>query len=193
MEDFVHEFMNTISPLSKRNFQELFSESEIKKYSKGDFLCEVGEVSEKLFFVLDGVTRTYTINYDGKEVNKSIASKGELVAAAESILKNKESNTGCQCLTDAVILEINYEKFVNLCDSNEEMRLYETRSIEREVIFLEQRYAALLSNNATELYMNLIQKIPNIEQLIPSYHIASYIGVTRVQLSRIRKKMLFTD
>jgi CRP-like cAMP-binding protein len=190
MEDFVYKFMNSIAPLSKENFDKSFSEIKIKSYQKGDFLFEIGKVSGKIYFVLEGITRTYALNYKNKEVNKFIASKGELVAAVESLLKNKPSFTGCQCLTDSVVLEIDYEKFTSACSANKEMQLYELRLIEREAFFLEQRYAKLLSSNATELYLNLIQKIPDIEQLIPAYHIASYIGVSRVQLGRIRKKLL---
>jgi CRP-like cAMP-binding protein len=190
MEDFVYKFMNSIAPLSKENFDKSFSEIKIKSYQKGDFLFEIGKVSGKIYFVLEGITRTYALNYKNKEVNKFIASKGELVAAVESLLKNKPSFTGCQCLTDSVVLEIDYDEFTSACSANKEMQLYELRLIEREAFFLEQRYAKLLSSNATELYLNLIQKIPDIEQLIPAYHIASYIGVSRVQLGRIRKKLL---
>ena len=190
MEDFVYKFMNSIAPLSKENFDKSFSEIKIKSYQKGDFLFEIGKVSGKIYFVLEGITRTYALNYKNKEVNKFIASKGELVAAVESLLKNKPSFTGCQCLTDSVVLEIDYEEFTSACSASKEMQLYELRLIEREAFFLEQRYAKLLSSNATELYLNLIQKIPDIEQLIPAYHIASYIGVSRVQLGRIRKKLL---
>ena len=43
--------------------------------------------------------------------------------------------------------------------------------------------------DATQRYLKLCKKIPDIESLIPQYQIASYLGITPVQLSRIRKKM----
>jgi hypothetical protein len=52
----------------------------------------------------------------------------------------------------------------------------------------EKRLVELISQNAKERYSALQKQIPEVDELIPQFHIASYLGITPVQLSRIRKK-----
>ena len=56
-----------------------------------------------------------------------------------------------------------------------------------EELFSELEMALL---NATERYLLFKKSFPNLEQKIPQYHIASYLGVTATQLSRLRNKLL---
>ena len=53
----------------------------------------------------------------------------------------------------------------------------------------ERRSLELMSLNATERYLNLRKRIPNIDELIPQFQIASFLNITPVQLSRVRKKL----
>jgi hypothetical protein len=57
----------------------------------------------------------------------------------------------------------------------------------------EKRQLELISMDAKQRYLTLINEIPEIETLIPQYQIASYLSVTPVQLSRIRKKIKTTS
>ncbi len=52
-----------------------------------------------------------------------------------------------------------------------------------------KRISELSSLNATERYVKLKKEIPDIDNLIQQYHIASYLNITPVQLSRIRKEL----
>lgn len=61
--------------------------------------------------------------------------------------------------------------------------------LESIFLLLEDKSYDLSALNATELYLKLKKQIPDIENLIPQYHIASYLNVSAVQLIRIRKEI----
>jgi hypothetical protein len=62
-------------------------------------------------------------------------------------------------------------------------------ALESIFLLLEARIYDLSVLNATRRYLKLKKQIPSIENIIPQYHIASYLNVSAVQLSRIRKEM----
>ncbi|WP_010135309.1 Crp/Fnr family transcriptional regulator [Ochrovirga pacifica] len=184
-------FIKDIYPLSNEAFQRLLSISQVVSYKAGDHLCELGAVNDRVFFILNGVTRTYMKETpDSQEINKNICSSGQLATSLKSALDKTPALIGCQCLTDALIVETKDEDLMKFRQDSKEFSEFMYRALEVEYVKLEEALIDLLSKNATERYLDLRKKIKNIDQLIPQYHIASHLGITPIQLSRIRKKLL---
>ena len=70
-----------------------------------------------------------------------------------------------------------------------DLSLLHSQALERSFIRTEERIYELSVLNSTERYLKLKKDIPNIDNLITQYHIAAYLNITPVQLSRIRKKL----
>ncbi|MGY5351224.1 Crp/Fnr family transcriptional regulator [Wenyingzhuangia sp. IMCC45533] len=184
-------FIKNIHPLSNETFQKLLSISEIVSYRSGDHLCKIGEVNDKVFFILKGVTRTYMKESPNSlEINKSIACSGSLATSLKSSINNEPAKIACQALTDSVIVCTKQEELSNLREESVEFSQFMFKALEIEYTKLEESLIDLLSKDATQRYLILRQKIKDIDQLIPQYHIASHLGITPIQLSRIRKKLL---
>ncbi len=184
-------FIKSVHPLSNETFQKLLSISEIVSYRAGDHLCELGSVNNKLFFILKGVTRTYMKESPNSiEINKSIACSGSLATSLKSAIKSEPANIACQALTDSVIVVTREEELIKLREESPEFSLFMYKALELEYTKLEEALINLLSKDATERYLILRKRIKDIDQLIPQYHIASHLGITPIQLSRIRKKLL---
>ena len=86
-------------------------------------------------------------------------------------------------------MEGDYYKFIELTKQNHELSLFHTKVLENVFISVVKRINELTTLNATERYLKLKNEIPDIENLIQQYHIASYLNITPVQLSRIRKEL----
>ncbi len=184
-------FIKDIHPLSNEDFQRLLSISEIVSYRAGEHLCEIGKVNDKVFFILKGVTRTYMKESSNAiEINKSIACSGNLATSLKSSINNKPAKIACQALTDSVIVCTKQEDLIKLREESKEFNQFMFKALEMEYTKLEEALIDLLSKDATERYLILRDKIKDIDQLIPQYHIASHLGITPIQLSRIRKKLL---
>lgn len=183
------DFLNNFSPLSDESLKKLEGISLIRKIPANTQLVPAGENTKTIYMLLSGILRSYITTEDGKDYSKRIYSPFSFAAALTALIKNKPSEISIESLTDCKVFEIDFEEFKQLCRENFDIgRLY-VRVLENVFITYENRSLELLRLSASEMYVALRKRIPNIDKLIPQYKIASYLGVTPVQLSRIRKKL----
>ena len=183
------DFVNTVYPLPEDILMKLVKLCKVTKYAEGDYLCEFHKVNDKIFFVNDGVVRTYMKSKGNTDINKSISVVGNIATSLESAIRRIPSDIACQALTDVEVIEASYTDFRKLQSESLEFSNFMFRVLELEYLRLEQQTASLLSKDATERYLELREKIPSIDNLIPQFQIASHLGITPIQLSRIRKKL----
>ena len=182
-------FMNNISPLSEESFKIYMDMCENKVYKAGTIITEIGSIPEHLFFIQSGVSRSYSVSDKGSEYIRSLISTGNILAATEALITKTPSKIACQCLTDCDVLEINYNTLMEKCKENTEISAWYTKTVELHYAHLQKTNDELLTLNATQRYLILQKRIPNIDNMINQYHIASRLGITPIQLSRIRKKL----
>lgn len=184
-----YDFMRSFHPISRETYDELYAISELKEFKAGTKLVDLGDLSKKLFLINKGVLRSYLIMENGREITKTLFTPNAFFGSFTSMLQNKSSEFIFETLTDCHVYEIDYEAFMNLCDSNTEVLKFYSRYLEYLFIAGETVFIEISSMNATERYLKLKERIPNIENLIPQYQIAYYLNITPVQLSRIRSKL----
>ena len=185
----LHKFMNNISPLSERSFDVYMNMCESKTFKAGTILTEIGSIPEHLYFIQSGVARSFSMTEKGTEYIRSLISTNNILAATQALVKKQPSKIACQCLTDCKTLEINYALLLEKCKENQQIAAWYTRTVELHYAHLQKTNDELLTMNATERYLLLQKRIPNIDNKINQYHIASRLGITAIQLSRIRKKL----
>jgi ribosome-interacting GTPase 1 len=100
------------------------------------------------------------------------------------------SNFTIKALEDCILININYKKYITLINENDDLKNFYIAHLEKNwIIEKEQREIAFVMENATERYVKLLEKNPDIADRIPLLHIASHLGITPTQLSRIRKSL----
>ncbi len=188
--DFVSNFINTYSPnLSKKSRQIFESNIQLKYYKKGDVIVNAGEIPTNFYILKTGVLRSFLRDSKGKEHIKTIYIPITTSGALSSLITKKPSNAIYDCLTDAEILVGDFYEFIKYTEKHHDLALLYNRVLESIFIRTEKRIFELSVLNATERYIKLKKEIPNISNLIQQYHIASYLNITPVQLSRIRKEL----
>jgi len=181
-----------IYPISKNSSEQLKGIFKEKKFKKKAPLSFKNHISTKFYIVKSGILRSYITDDKGKEFIKFIYTKHSVVGAFSSLIRKKEKNVIIDCLTDCDLIEVDFAEFKNLANSNQEILQLYNNLLELLFIKLENRFYELSSLNATQLYLKFKKDNPGIENLIPLYHIASYLNITPVQLSRIRKDLYKT-
>jgi hypothetical protein len=83
---------------------------------------------------------------------------------------------------------IYYNDLIVLSEKNIDLLKMILKLVERVYIMKEKREHHLLQLSASERYRIFSQEHPELEKLVKSYHVASYLGITPEALSRIRKK-----
>ena len=183
------DYLNKFGSISEETFLELTKITEFKRVEAGTQLVKFDEVPTKIYMIVSGVVRCYITTESGKEFNKSFYLPIGFVGALTALITNKPSLFVFETLSDCKIYEVDYKKFMTLCNNNEGLNSLHSRVLEFVYMKYEKRLLELISLNATDRYLALRKQISKVDELIPQYHIASYLGITPVQLSRIRKKI----
>lgn len=183
------EFINSFNDIPDEILNEIRKFSKFRKISSGNQLVKLNEVPSKVYMLVSGVVRCYLITEYGKEFNKSFYLPLGFVGSLTALIKRKPSIFVFETLSECEYYEIDYYKLMDLCKREEKVNMLYSKVLETVYVMYERRLIELISLDAKGRYLALRNQIQEVDSLIPQYHIASYLGITPVQLSRIRKKM----
>jgi CRP-like cAMP-binding protein len=185
----IEQFFSKYHQLSPKSLREINQILDLKKYHKNDVLYRSGEASSRFFILIEGLARSVVIDKNGKEKTRSIFTAPSIFTSLLSSLNSEPSSAEFNCLTDVILFEGNFLKFLELTQKHHDISILYNRILEEAFIKMEDKATVLSTLDATDRYLHLKQQIPDIENLIQLNHIASYLSITSIQLSRIRKKI----
>ncbi|WP_405607242.1 Crp/Fnr family transcriptional regulator [Polaribacter sp. Asnod1-A03] len=182
-------FINRLHKLPKESHQKFLDLAELKKYSNKTVLTKFNEIPSNFYIIKSGIIRSYYQDDNGKEYIRSLFTTYSAIGAIGSLITNKPSELAYQCLTDCEVYSINYKKLKQLTLIDNDISIMYSNALENTLLIFEKKIYNLTALDATDRYLLLKKEIPNVENLIPQYHIAAYLNISAVQLSRIRKKL----
>ena len=119
---------------------------------------------------------------------KNFFVEGHLAGSTVSMLTDTPSGFAVECIVDGTILEMNYKRYKEIIYAHEDLKNYYIANLEQNwIIENEQRQISFAVESATERYISFLNRYPKLPQRVPQWLIASYLGITPTQLSRIRK------
>ena len=182
-------FINNFHTLPKESFEKFLNITDLKKFSNNDILTKIGETPTELYILKSGVVRSFYRDEKGKEYIRSLFTPFSSTGSLGALISKKPSQLTYDCLTDCELFAINYKKLKELILEDIDIAIMYANALESIFLIFESRIFDLSVLNATERYLKLKEEIPEIESLIPQYYIASYLNISAVQLSRIRKEL----
>ncbi len=180
--------IDAVEPFTEAAWKDFSSLFMVERISKGEFFCREQENAPKIAFVYDGVLRAFYTSNKATEYNKTFFIENSLAVSLSSVLTGAPSFISIQALTNTDIITTRYSRIVELFDTHACIERFTRKVIEIEWIKKEKREVDVVTLDATELYKVFQVSYPDLENRIPQYHIASHLGITPVQLSRIRAK-----
>lgn len=159
---------------------------------KGGHFLRAGDVPDKLSFVASGLFRVYFVTERGDERVMAFREEGRLISGFSPFPGQRTPNFGIQALEDSVLLQIVLDPSAILGSADCWKEIYAKYM---EMLFLEkeERERQFLSEDAETRYRAFRASHPGLEERVPQYEIASYLGITPVALSRIRQGMRQDD
>ena len=185
MKNLINKIKKSIS-LSTQAEEYIYSISKEKKVSKGEILIREGQTVNKTFFVTQGSLRSFCIDKEGKEHTLQFAIKDWWISDFMAIYNNEPASLTVECISDSSVIEFNAQKLNEIYLQFPELEAFQRKNLERHVVSLHKRILNQLQFTALERYNLFLEQYPNIEQYVPNYHIASYLGITQQSLSRVR-------
>jgi CRP-like cAMP-binding protein len=157
--------------------------------NQNDFWIRAGEIPQTIGFVVSGILRLYCADAKGNEFTKSFCAENSFVAAYSALLLKQPSHLFIQALEDTRLLVADYSTYRSLSESSLSLQQLNCRIAEFLFIKKERREATLLLDDAKTRYLNFLEEYPGLENRLKQYHIASYLGITPVSLSRVRAQL----
>jgi CRP-like cAMP-binding protein len=154
----------------------------------GDYFIRAGEASEYIGFINAGLVRFFYQTSRGSEFNKSFSHENQFMGAYSAFLTKSPARFNIQALEECNILVARINNIINLFDRHPCWEKLGRILAEQLYIKKEQREAEFLLDDAETRYHTFLKQYPELEDRLTQYHIASYLGITPVALSRIRKK-----
>lgn len=182
-------YLNSFINVSDESFEKLQKISSFKLVEANTPVAKAGEVANKIYLLVSGLMRVYLSSESGKEYNKNFFMPLSFVGSFTAIIKKEPSKLTYEALTDCKLYEIDFNEIATLCRHDIEISNLYNKILEKIFMSYEERQLELISMDAKQRYLRLRKRLPNIDSMIPQYQIASYLSITPVQLSRIRRAL----
>ena len=187
MEELLHN-LSTIHPLSPEVIEYFRIHLKTRKLNKKNFLLKIGRVSEEIFFINQGLVRCFYL-IDDKEVSSWFMKEGDVMISVESFFKQSISYESIQAVENSVVHYITYSELQHLYKNFSEFNIIGRVLTERYYTLSEQRLHSMRLKKARDRYLFLLKYHPELILRVPSKYLASYLGVTEVTLSNIKREL----
>ena len=185
VERIINENLPQIRKEVLKSFGEKFQKVEL---SKNQILLNQGEVCKKLFFLSRGICRYYTYK-EGDEVTTWFGFSNDFVTSFTSFFPGTPSYETIELLSDSELYFIHEKDFNDLKVNSSTFQELIIHFISQYTYQVEMRLLMIQTSTASEKYQYILNNEPELVLQIPNKHLASYLGVSRETLSRIRSSI----
>ncbi len=191
-KEWIGFFLKTLSEYAEIPVEEVARDVGRLRYlhlRKDEYLVHAGDIPDKMAFIVRGIFRVYYITEDGEERILVFREEGRMLSAFSAFLENTESWYNIQALEDSDLICLSFSDYQKSLSDHLCWREIAAKYVQMLFVEKEKREREFLSEDAETRYRKFILAHPGIESRVRQYHIAAYLGITPIALSRIRKKM----
>ena len=163
---------------------------KLRKYLKGQYLVQNGDVCKYESFVLAGSLKTFYIDTEGQEHVVMFAIENWWASDMGSFVTQTPADYNLQCLENTTVAQLHYDDLEQLYISIPKLERFFRIIIQKAYVASQKRLINNFSMPAKERYLLFRKQYPTIEQRVPQYMIASYLGITKEFLSKIRSQLI---
>ena len=186
-EEFIYQRVKTAKEDEVKEILSIFNE---QLYKKGTLFKAQDTVIQYLGFLVNGSARSYFINDRGDEITDEVLQKDNFLADIISIRTNEKSPIIIEFLEKSSLLVAPMDNVWELLNHNVTFNILMREYMGDRAMDLVKRHHTFLNGTAKERYQYLLTTNPALLQKFPLKFIASMIGVTPTQLSRIRNEKI---
>lgn len=183
----ITDLLISLVPFTTDELTYILAHFKKQSLTKNQIIVQQGEVCKALYFVEQGMGRSYYLNENGKEITQWFFGVGKFMTSADSFFQQTTSLYNLEVLENSIVYSISKEDLDLLFAKYHKMeklgRLVTTEMLTKIV----NKLNAIQFQTAKERYDYMLTEFPDISYRVPLGHIASYLGMSQETLSRIRK------
>lgn len=184
----IREYLNGVSPLPEALLVRIEGLLTRKDYAARDHTSPLGVVQKTVGILESGVVRAYYPTPQGREYNGHLYFAPAFIGDYTSIITGQPVAMPQQALVPSVVWSFPFAVVAPWESEFPELNRFRRVFAESMYLLKERREVELVSFSAAERYRHLRRRVPGIDDLLPQYEIAAYLGITPSELSRIRNR-----
>jgi len=184
--DYINQYSNL--PLTSEEQALIIATFQPKKLRKKQYFLQEGDVSKYAGFIVKGAMRQYSVDAKGTEHIVHLLIENYWANDRESSIMLTPSKYNIDAWEDTELLIITRAEMMNLIDKIPALLQMTRLMDERNAIANQRRLSSTISNTAEKRYEEFAIHHPQFIQRFPQHIIASFLGITKETLSRIRKQ-----
>ena len=183
-----HGLQQCFMPLSEKELEKLMNNFEPGVVPKKTTLVQAGKAADEIYYLRSGCIRLYYLK-EGVDISAYFFTEKMFAGAYDSFITQTPSRHYLETPEDCDIRSISYPSFQRLLRENPEMNTIVRKILEERFVDLHNLFTSQILDSPEERYRNLMTHRPDLLNRIPQHQLATFLGVTPVSLSRIRKRI----
>lgn len=193
MFEVFEQYMKKMVPqLSKHERDRIISACVTKKLRRKELLLQEGEINRCKIFVAKGLLRNYSIAENGNEYILRFTDSEGWTTDPESYYTGLPSNYNIDAIEASEVMMWNRNDFETLKEEIPALTTFSETVMTATVGLTQKRLLMNISASAEEKYIDFVNTYPHIFHRVPLHMVASYLGVSRETLTRIRQSLTVT-
>lgn len=181
--------LNAIRPMSQPLINYLQLVIVAFELRKNQFLLKKGRVSDHIYYVSEGILRGYYEDEDKKQTTKWFMDEGNVITSVDSFFSRTPTLEPIQALEPSLLFGITYQQLYHAYEHFPEFNYHGRELTQNYHVINERRISALQRLRARERYLYTKETQPRIVERVPNNLLASYLGIKKETLSRIKSKI----
>jgi CRP-like cAMP-binding protein len=178
-----------IAPLDEAAFGAVLQTMQCHCLAAGATLLRSGDTDPPEYFVLDGILRTSVADAEGREVTLAFHAGPGVLMPAITRTAGERSRVDCQAMTAARVAGFPSAALMQSMLSIPVVQRWGDAVLRAELMRRAEREWSLAALPAVQRLLDLRRLHPDLEDRVAHHHIASYLGITPVSLSRLRAQL----
>ena len=183
---YINKFIN----LSVEEETILLSKVVHRNYLKDQYIAQQGDICKSVNFIISGCTKTFYMDIEGQEHIVMFSIEDWWTSDLGSFITQTPADFNVQCIESTQLIQFSYDNLDELYKEIPKLERLFRKIVERAFAASQKRIIRNFSLTAKERYQIFKKTNPEIDQRVPQYMIASYLGVTKEFLSKIKSQII---
>lgn len=184
--DYISRFIT----LTEKEESYLLSKVKFRKYLKGQYIVQQGDICKFSSYLISGCTRTFFSDNKGQEHVIMFAIEDWWTSDIGSFITQTPADYNVQCIEVTEVIQFVHHNQEGLFQKIPKLERLFRQMLEKALVSSQKRIVRNFSLTAKEQYLHFKKQYPTIEQRVPQYMIASYLGITKEFLSKIKSQLI---
>lgn len=184
------DYISNFITLTSEEESVLLSKIAYRKYLKGQYIVQQGDVCKQSSYLISGCTRTFFMDSKGQEHIVMFAIEDWWTSDIGSFITQTPADYNVQCIENTEVIQFSHDNQEDLFQEIPKLERLFRKMLEKALVSSQKRIVRNFSQTAREQYLFFKKQYPSIEQRVPQYMIASYLGITKEFLSKIKSQLI---